>query len=246
MKSSTSSTASSEKAIRAPRKAAAKRKSLTSAQIHERILEAISEHRLLPGMQLVEDKLAQIFNVSRTKIREATGRLVHDRIAINIPNRGAFIASPTAEEAREVFEARRLIEPSLVAQVAKNATPTQVAQLRAHLKKESEARAGDAPYVLLTLTGDFHLMLADMAGNSFLARSMRELESLTSLIIILYDAPNGQTCPDNEHEQLVDAIEAGDVKRAQQLMTHHLDHIEHSLDLSPPEAKPLSLEDVFA
>src|SRR3954451_20554119 len=85
--------------------------SLSTDEIYERILAAITEHRLQPGTQLIEDRLAKIFDVSRTKIREATVRLVHNHIAVNIPNRGAFVASPTAQEAREIFAARRLIEP---------------------------------------------------------------------------------------------------------------------------------------
>ena len=73
---------------------------LSSDEIFERLLLAIMEHRLPPGTQLVEARLADIFKVSRTKIREAIGRLVHDCIATNIPNRGAFVSSPTVAQAR--------------------------------------------------------------------------------------------------------------------------------------------------
>ena len=68
------------------------KKSPSADEIYQRILAAITEHRLQPGTQLVEDRLARIFDVSRTKIREATVRLVHDHMAVNIPNRGAFVA----------------------------------------------------------------------------------------------------------------------------------------------------------
>ncbi len=169
--------------------------SLSSDQIYERILAAITEHRLPPGMQLVEDRLAKIFDVSRTKIREATGRLVHDRIAINIPNRGAFIASPTADEAREVFAARRLIEPELMRLAVRNATARQITSLRAHVRKETAARNSSKPHAIITLSGEFHLLVAEIAGNGFLLRTLRELESLTSLIIRLYDTAGGPELP---------------------------------------------------
>ena len=93
---------------------------MSSDEIFERLLLAIMEHRLPPGTQLVEARLAAIFKVSRTKVREAIGRLVHDCIATNIPNRGAFVSSPTITQAREVFAARRLIEPALVREVTRN------------------------------------------------------------------------------------------------------------------------------
>jgi DNA-binding GntR family transcriptional regulator len=221
-------------------------KGLSSTEIYERILVAITEHRLRPGMQLVEDRLAKIFDVSRTKIREATARLIHDGLATNIPNRGAFVSSPTAQQAQEVFAARRLIEPELMRLVARNATPKQIAALRAHVKKETAARANGNAYAMIPLTGEFHLLVAEIAGNSFLARTMRELETLTSLIIILYDSPNAQNCPYDDHVHLVEAIEARDPERAASLMLHHLDHMEGSLDLSPPQNKDIQLEDAFS
>jgi DNA-binding GntR family transcriptional regulator len=218
---------------------------LTTDQIYERILTAIMEHRLPPGTQLVEDRLASIFDVSRTKIREATVRLVHDRVATNIPNRGAFIASPTPDEARQVFAARRLIEPGLVRQAAEKATPRQIGALRSHIAREAKARAGKDPYTLVPLTGEFHLMLAEIAGNGYLARTLRELELITCLCIILYDAPGSHSCLPNEHEQLLAAIEARNGDKAASLMLHHLEHIEHGLNLAPRVDDERSLEDAF-
>jgi DNA-binding GntR family transcriptional regulator len=218
----------------------------SSDEIHERIMAAIMEHKLPPGTQLVEERLARIFNVSRTKVREAIGRLVHDQIATNIPNRGAFVSSPTSQEARDVFFARRLIEPPLVRSVAMSATPRQVAQLRAHIEREKTARTSGAPHEIIPLSGDFHILLAQISGNSFLVRTLRELESLTALIIILYDAPDEHHCPYDDHPLLVDAIEAHDAERAAELMVRHLDHVEHSLKLEPPESGEIDLESVFA
>lgn len=222
-------------------------KSLSSDQIYERILVAITEHRLPPGTQLIEDRLAKVFKVSRTKIREAVGRLIHDRVAINIPNRGAFIASPTADEAREVFAARRLIEPELMRLVVQHASAAQIARLRAHVRKETAARSGRKPHAIIALSGEFHLKVAEIAGNSFLLRTMKELESLTCLIVRLYDtAGGGPSCPYDDHAGLVDAIAARDAARAASLMLHHLEHIERSLDLSPAEQAGFQLEDAFA
>ncbi|WP_083686212.1 GntR family transcriptional regulator [Rhodoferax koreense] len=234
--------------IRKPRTVTAKTATevaLSVDQIHERILTAILEHRLPPGTQLVEHRLAELFEVSRTKIREAIGRLVHDRIATNFPNRGAFITSPTPEEAREVFATRRLIEPELARLAARQATARQIATLRSHVAREARARAGSNPYALMPLTGEFHLLIAEIAGNGFLARTLRELESLTCLSIILYDAPGSESCPQDEHERLLAAIEARDTEGAAALMLHHLAHIERGLKLAPRIEESRSLEDAF-
>jgi DNA-binding GntR family transcriptional regulator len=221
------------------------KKALSSDEIYERILAAITENKLPPGMQLVEERLASIFGVSRTKIREATRRLVHDRVAINLPNRGAFIATPSAEQALEVLAARRLIEPELMRMVARTATVKQIAALRTHVDREAKTRASDDPKAMIPLSGEFHLLVADMAGNSFLARTLRELETLTCLIIQLYDAPKDHSCPYDDHPLLVDALAARDEEGAAMLMLQHLDHIEASLDLSPPKDGDVKLEEVF-
>lgn len=235
-------------ALPAPRKTT--RKAAVSApppstdQIYTRLLTAILERRLLPGTQLIEERLANIFDISRTKVREAIGRLVHDCIATNIPNRGAFVSSPTVEQAREVFEARRLIEPALVRAVAAHATPAQVATLRAHLKREEAAIESSDTRGIIALSGEFHFLLADMAGNSFLSRTLRELETLTGLVIILFGASDSYICP-GDHPNLVDAIESGDETRAAKLMLHHLDHVERSIDLRFEDRPQATLEDIF-
>jgi DNA-binding GntR family transcriptional regulator len=214
--------------------------------IFQRILGAILEHRLPPGTKLGEEKLAAVFVVSRTQVRQALARLTHDRIVTLIANRGAFVSSPTVDEAREVFEARRLIEPDLVRKVAENAAAADVRKLREHVKLESAARRANDKRSIIRLSGDFHQIIADLAGNSFLSRTMRELESLTCLVIILYDAPDVPSCPYDEHSAIIDAIEAHDSEKAAALMLEHLDHVEHSLDLAPAGSGEIDFAAVFA
>jgi len=94
--------------VRAP--SAEPARPLSVDAIHQRVWLAIVEHRLPPGTKLGEERLAKAFGVSRTQIRQVIERLAHDSIVTVHANRGAFVSSPTVEEAREVFVARRLIE----------------------------------------------------------------------------------------------------------------------------------------
>jgi DNA-binding GntR family transcriptional regulator len=214
--------------------------------IHQRVLLAIVEHRLPPGTKLGEERLAGVFGVSRTQIRTVLERLAHDSIVTVQPNRGAFVSSPTVEEAREVFAARRLIEPELIRKVALGATPADLQRLRKHVGLESAARAANDKRAIIRLSGEFHQIIADVAGNRFLARTMRELETLTCLVIILYDAPNVPACPYHEHSDLVDALQARDPNRAAALMLEHLQHVEASLDFQRKGDGEIDFEAVFA
>ncbi len=214
--------------------------------IHQRVLTAIEEHRLRPGTKLGEERLAGVFGVSRTQIRQVIERLAHDNIVTVQPNRGAFVSSPTVEEAREVFAARRLIEPELIRQATRSVTTADIRRLRAHVTKESAARSANDKRAIIRLSGEFHQLIADIAGNRFLAKTMRELETLTCLVIILYDAPNVPACPYHEHTDLVDAIEARDEKRAAAFMVEHLRHVEAALNFERGSDGEIDFEAVFA
>ena len=100
---------------------------LSDNDMYERMVSAILDHRLPPGTKLVEDKLAAAFGVSRTRVRPVLVRLANEQVVTLTPNRGASIAQPTPQEALEVFEARRLLEPRLVELFIANATGTPLA-----------------------------------------------------------------------------------------------------------------------
>jgi len=215
--------------------------------IADRLLGAILEHRLPPGTKLVEEKLAAVFGVSRTKIRQAFARLAHDNILAVYPNRGTFVASPSVEEARYVFNARRLIEPSIVrAVVATAVNRKKFAQLRESVTEESASRAAGDRRAIIRLSGEFHILLAELTDNPFVVKCVRELALLTCLIIALYDSPNTPACPHQEHRDILDAIQARDAERAAELMVAHLEHVERALELRPPSSGEIDFESVFS
>ncbi|HEX6317432.1 MAG TPA: GntR family transcriptional regulator [Burkholderiales bacterium] len=214
--------------------------------IYEKILAAIFDHRLTPGTKLGEDRLAAIFGVSRARIRRVLPRLAHEGVVTLEPNRGAFVAKPTVAEARDVFQARRLIEPGIVDQLMRQpGLRAALPRLREHVAAEARARGAGDTRAIVRLSGEFHMLLAEAAGNSMLAKSMRELTSLTCLIIALYDRPSVPSCLGEEHGEIIDAIASGNAGRARELMIHHLNHVEGNLDLTAIERSPAELEDVL-
>lgn len=200
-------------------------------KIAERITSAVMEHRLAPGSKLSESRMADAFGVSRTKIRHALTVLAKNGLVQLFPNRGAFITSPTVSEALEVFTARRLLEPEIIRQVTQRARKADIKRLRQHLKDEKRARAAHDRRAIIRLSGDFHLLMAGMADNRYIDKMMNELCPLTCLIISLYDIPQTPACPEDEHDHIVDAVEAGDTQTAIARMLHHLEHIESALHL---------------
>lgn len=217
---------------------------LTANDIYALIYAAILDSRLKPGTKLVEERLGEIFSVSRPRIREVIARLAHEQIVELFPQRGAFVASPTPEKAAHVLEARRVIEPALIRRLIGELTPRKLERLRQHQLLEQDARARQDKQSIIRLAGEFHTVLGELAGNVELARIIRELSTLTNLVIFLYDVPTANSCRHDEHAGLIDAIAARDAVAAERLILDHLDHIEQSLRFESEE-QDLDLADVF-
>lgn len=196
-----------------------------------RIAEAIAAQKLPPGAKLGEEALGEIFGVSRTKVRQALFQLAGDKLITLIPGRGAFVTQPSVREAKEVFEARRVIEGAIVARFIEVATTKDIEMLREHIMEEARAISGGSAQSRNRLLGDFHTVMAEVAGNAVLAEVVSELVARTSLITLFYQNTRGANDSAEEHRQLLSALEKRDVKRAVALMSEHLSNVEKGLVL---------------
>lgn len=224
----------------------AKAKSVSDNQsIYDLMFAAIANRKLPPGLKLSEERLSRVFGVSRTRLREVFFRLAQDRIITLKHNRGAYVTRPTARDTVEVFAARRAIEVSVVEQLATASRTDVLARLNAHLAEEAAARKAHDHSRLTQLTGDFHLLLAELTGNSIFSDIVRRLTALSSLIICLYDSPSAAACKDDEHSSIVEAIASGNPMKARELMLEHLEHVEKSLKIDDEEQDDFDIESVF-
>lgn len=219
--------------------------STQDVRLYNEILEAILDHRLSPGIKLKEDELADIFSVSRTVVRRALLRLSHDRIVDMQPNRGATIIRPDVRKAREVLGARRLIESQLIREATLAATPDALDALRKCVEDERDQVRRQHIGSGLRLSGDFHIQLSKLSGNSTLMSYLKELVPQTSLIIATYQSPNHTQCAHQEHFDIIEIVASGDVEAARVAMGAHLQHIEDKLDLGT-ERSPNDLYAAFS
>jgi DNA-binding GntR family transcriptional regulator len=202
-------------------------------RIAESITTAIVERRLMPGTKLAEQKLADVFKVSRTLVRQALMQLSRDKLITLEPARGARVAEPSVEEARQVFEARNILEVAMVRRAAAELRPAQIADLRAHLRAESQAvRNIDVPG-RTRLLADFHVVMARMLDNEVLAEMLGDLVSRCSLIALMYQSAHSAEHSFEEHVAIVDALEKRDARAAVKLMEAHLHNVERNLQLDP-------------
>jgi DNA-binding GntR family transcriptional regulator len=205
----------------------------TTERIVESITTAIVERRLMPGTKLVEQQIADVFSVSRTVVRQALNRLSRDRLVTLEPSRGAYVASPSVEEARQVFEVRRLLEGGVVRALAARITDAQVERLRQHLRDERIAVARVDVPGRTRLLADFHVVLARMLDNDVLADLLADLLSRSQLISLMYQSSHSAEHSQDEHVGIVEALARRDARAAVRLMDHHLSNVERNLRLAP-------------
>jgi DNA-binding GntR family transcriptional regulator len=211
--------------------------------VFNNLRDAILSHQLLPGTRLAEDELSNIYGLGRTVIRSALGALTHEGLLTHIPNRGVHVAKPTKTEARDVFEARSLVEPYIAELASGLATRDHIAVLKDHLAAEHRAvKAGDDSEAI-ALSAKFHLYIAHIANQSILTGFLEELISRSSLIVSLYWRRHDTICDCHAHDTLVTAIEQQDGQAAFKLMQSHLADLLSGLDLTERPAfvhQPLS------
>jgi DNA-binding GntR family transcriptional regulator len=218
---------------------------LTNQDIYDRIYAAISERRLLPGTKLSEEKLALAFHASRTRMREVLLRLSQELIVESHPNRGAFVATPKQEDISQVFAVRRALERAIAAELSQSRAGATIAALRKHLELETAARAANDHALLARLTGEFHVLLAETTGNRLYTENLRRLVALTGLIIAQYSDDSNSGCPEDEHSQIVQAIEAGETLKAERLMLEHLAHVQSGIHPQTEVATEVDFAQIF-
>ena len=202
-------------------------------QVYEAIRERITSGSLARGARVHQEDLAEELGVSRTPVREALRRLAAEGLVEMRTNRGARVADVDQAGMRVSYEARTVIEPGAARLAAAQRLEEPLARMRAAVAEQRRSlrnvrRSFEA-------NREFHLALAAASGNEFLSQFAERLwvarigETIYERQVetqerMLLDA--------REHEQILEAIEAGDARRAESLTRRHLaDAMKRSMDI---------------
>src|SRR5262245_21994609 len=206
-----------------------------AGQIYRALRHAIIEQALEPGAKLPEDAIGEQFGASRTIVRHALGQLAAEGLVELRRNRGAAVATPSWDDARDIFDIRIALERLVMARLAGQLTPQQIAQLEDHVRQEEQARGHNEP-LSIRLATEFHIVLAQMTGSVTLTRYLSEVASRCGLTLALYSRPHSSECAVSEHRAIIAALAKGDVTSATTLMKDHLEAVAgRALIVSKPE-----------
>lgn len=185
--------------------------------------EAIKEGRFAPGQRLVVADVTRILGVSNGPVREAIRRLTGEGLVDVQPHRGAVVREYKSKDIREIFQIREMIEGLAARLAAERATSGEGrARLEASLQQmRRSVEAQGAGYV--EHNQDFHELIYDLADNA----RVREMAAQLTLPIYrmrfhyLMDPTYSRTAG-AEHQEIAEAIFAGDGARAEATMRKHI------------------------
>jgi DNA-binding GntR family transcriptional regulator len=191
--------------------------------VFDALLELIVSGQLKPGQHLVESELAELLGVSRQPVREALQLLSGEGWVDLHPGQGAFVHSPSVEEADQLLAVRALLETESARLAARNADEEGLARLRALCATGTEAAMAEDTEAAVAANSELHALVTALSGNNVLA----ELAAQVARRVRWYHTPVARqrgVASWEEHAALIDAIAAGDEERAAQIMREHTDH----------------------
>ncbi|ACM30214.1 GntR family transcriptional regulator [Rhizobium rhizogenes] len=204
---------------------------------------------LEPGSPLDEVRLSERFKMSRTPIREALLRLVAEGLVTTLPNRNTIVATIDFASLPTYFEALTLMYRVTTRGATQRRDAGIMKTIRAHQQDFADAVLARDAYAMIEANREFHVAIAELAGNAYYTTFFARLLDEGRRILRLYYSTFDDRLPRqyvDEHEEMIAAIEAGDVDRADRLAIDHAAQIVRQIqdyvarNLDRPVAIPLS------
>ena len=214
--------------------------------VYGAIRRAMHMGRLAAGTKLQEPALARVLKVSRERVRKALHRLVHEGWLTAIPNRGTFVPSLTVGEMREIYDVRSMLEAAIVRRLSEGHSAAAAKKLKGHIAEEKAALRNDDRGKLFKLSGEFHVLLAELCGNDELTKLLRGLLTRSTMHFSLAAPERLNNCAGpHDHGDIAEAILSARTERAGKLMLAHLTGLVELQSARPPSARPVDLAEAF-
>ncbi|MCP1438226.1 DNA-binding GntR family transcriptional regulator [Erwinia persicina] len=197
--------------------------------IFQALMKAMVERQLPPGSKLPEEALADVFGVSRTGIRKVLTRLAAVQMVVLTPKRGAQVATPSTEEAQDIFRTRELIECANLPTVLAHCQSTHLVALENLIQQEQQAHDERDGPAAIRLSAAFHIQLQAISGNQVLTEMVTRLTQRSSLVIAAWGAPWQQGCRCDDHDRLIGLLRQKALVPLTEAMRQHFAHIVASL-----------------
>lgn len=197
----------------------------TADAIHDAVAEGILSRVLPPGWRLGEERLASLFSVSRTPVREALMRLESESLAARNRRSGLVVADVSAEQILEIYVIREALDGIAARQAAHFHSPVDIAALR-RINDQMAKAAHEAAYGrMATLNVEFHTALARASRNEMLQRFVEQVhQAVRRFKRTTFEEPDRAEEALREHAAIIEAVDAGDESTAEAAARGHMQH----------------------
>lgn len=187
-----------------------------SDQAYHQIKGDIVTCLLQPGQQVAQRQLVERYGLGTTPVREALQRLEQEGLVQPIPRFGYLIQPVTLSDVREIYELRAVLEAAAVHLAAQRGTAEQLAQIARDATFTYVYRDRHSYSAFLARNAQFHLSLAELAGNGRLAEQIgRLLDEMTRIFHLGLDLRDSAGEMRQEHLALAEALCRRDADRAE-------------------------------
>ena len=190
--------------------------------VRDTMRRAIVSGVLAGGTRLVQTDIAEQLAVSTTPVREALRDLAAEGLIRIDPHRGAVVHELDLAELEEIYEIRKCLEPLALRRAASRITDEQLAEAQRLL--DLMAKQKD-PAVWVELNSQFHSQLERAADSPRLAMLLKSVQDASVQYVghALNVVPSRSAEGNREHQQIIDALRAGDANKAAKILHTHLD-----------------------
>lgn len=193
------------------------------AMVAQKLREAIMSGRLKPGQRLVERELCEMMGVSRPSIREALRLLEADGLVNTVPHRGPVVSTISLEEAKQLYDARAVLEGFAGRECARLRDPDVVHRIGDALTRLKAAAGRQDLVGCLEAKTDFYGALIGGCRNSFVERMLKPLhDRITLLRITSMSQPKRINKSLREVTAIWRAIQSGDEELAERCCVDHV------------------------
>lgn len=219
------------KPAKAEPKAALKRSADIVEKVYLQVREMAVEYRFRPGERVNEVELAQKFGVSRTPVRQALSRLVHEEFVSFVPNRGFYAREIAPEDVRYIYEFRALLECGAYQLAMERATAADIDRLAAFWSNQT-ANSEDWEH-LGHADEEFHVELAKMSGNVYAVSALTDVNAkLRFFRRIDLENPRRREKTYDEHAAVLDCLRRRDPAGLEILRRHIVLSSQHAVDVT--------------
>jgi DNA-binding GntR family transcriptional regulator len=207
--------------------AAALRSATTTGMIADALRADIASGALSDGAALAQNAIAARFHVSHIPVREALRRLESDGLVVIEPNRGAFVASLSPDDVRELFDLRILLECDALRHAIPRHTDASVLRVR-HAQELLEALADRREWEAQDRA--FHALLIAPSGRNRSIDLIRNLRAAVERFCLIHLDPTGKSGSrfwKPEHRAIIKALESRDADAAAAALHAHLESTAH-------------------